>query len=852
LRFKRGPFLKVYLALARAGLRLEYLWPALWPATVLAGLFIAAALLDLFAYLPVWLHGGVVLAFLLGFAAALYRAVVRMPRIDVPAARHRIEVNSDLAHRPLTALDDTLAIGADDPTSAGLWQAHLRRMARQSEMLRLRLPRAGLIGRDFWGLRAGLAALLVIGVIAAGGESLQRIGRGLVPPLTVATTTASLELSIWITPPAYTRAAPIVLHVGGKDGRTTRASEAEKIQVPAGSALLAQLAGGARAPDLVIGKQSTPFNRIDANSYHIETELTGGNRLAVKQGGREIGAWPLSIIPDRPPTVEFSGAPEANPQLRLVLPYAASDDYGLKNVTASIRRLDGAAVPDGEDEILVRLPLPGGDRTQATGKSNHDLVSHVWAGLPVLVHLLANDERDATGVSDVEPVVLPERQFSHPVARELYEIRKQMTVKPRDRRLAVLKLDGVADEPKRFNQDSATYLALRIARERLRQDDRERAVADVQRMLWDAALKLEEGRAANANRDLVAAQKALQDALERNASAEEIDRLMNELREAMDKFMSALMQELQDRGELMEMDPESQITDMQDLQQLLDQAQELMRQGSREAAEQLMAELQKMLNNLRGALSQRGGQQQRQMSEAQRQQQREAQEAMREMQDLIRRQEKLLDDTYKQQQQQQQSRRGQQGQPPGQPKGGGRGEQDGEQDLAEQQKELRRRLGELMQKFGEMLGDVPEGLGQAEGAMRESEQALGSGQPGEAIDPENRALEALREGMQQGQQAMGRQMGPGRGNQFGFNMPGGRFGPFNGPRLEGLRPGNRDPFGRQLDEGSNGTATGSVKIPDESEMARAREILDELRRRLGDLWRPEMELEYLKRLLRRF
>jgi hypothetical protein len=158
-----------------------------------------------------------------------------------------------------------------------------------------------------------------------------------------------------------------------------------------------------------------------------------------------------------------------------------------------------------------------------------------------------------------------------------------------------------------------------------------------------------------------------------------------------------------------------------------------------------------------------------------------------------------------------------------------------------------------MQKFGELLGEVPEGLGKAEGAMRESEQALGSGQPGEAIDPENRALEALREGQQQGGQAMARQMGPGRGNQFqfGFNQ-GGRFGPFNGPRLEGLRPGNRDPFGRQLEEGDRGTATGSVKIPDESEMARAREILDELRRRLGDLWRPEMELDYLKRLLRRF
>ncbi len=46
---------------------------------------------------------------------------------------------------------------------------------------------------------------------------------------------------------------------------------------------------------------------------------------------------------------------------------------------------------------------------------------------------------------------------------------------------------------------------------------------------------------------------------------------------------------------------------------------------------------------------------------------------------------------------------------------------------------------------------------------------------------------------------------------------------------------------------SNGT-----KVPDEIEMQTAREILEELRRRLGDQARPTMELDYIERLLRRF
>jgi len=43
-----------------------------------------------------------------------------------------------------------------------------------------------------------------------------------------------------------------------------------------------------------------------------------------------------------------------------------------------------------------------------------------------------------------------------------------------------------------------------------------------------------------------------------------------------------------------------------------------------------------------------------------------------------------------------------------------------------------------------------------------------------------------------------------------------------------------------------------VKVPDQIDVQRAREILEELRRRLGEPTRPMLELEYLERLLRRF
>ena len=44
----------------------------------------------------------------------------------------------------------------------------------------------------------------------------------------------------------------------------------------------------------------------------------------------------------------------------------------------------------------------------------------------------------------------------------------------------------------------------------------------------------------------------------------------------------------------------------------------------------------------------------------------------------------------------------------------------------------------------------------------------------------------------------------------------------------------------------------SVKVPDAIDAQRAREILEELRKRSGEALRPPVELDYIDRLLRRF
>src|SRR5215216_4723237 len=61
----------------------------------------------------------------------------------------------------------------------------------------------------------------------------------------------------------------------------------------------------------------------------------------------------------------------------------------------------------------------------------------------------------------------------------------------------------------------------------------------------------------------------------------------------------------------------------------------------------------------------------------------------------------------------------------------------------------------------------------------------------------------------------------------------------------------RDPLGRPMS--NSGTYDQSdVKIPDENILQKSRQILDELRRRAGERFRPPIELDYIDRLLKRF
>jgi len=791
------PRLKRRLELATVALIWERLWPAMWPSVVVIGIFLTLALFDVPTRLPVSAHW-----LLLALALVLLTLAVLdgMRRFSWPSrddARRRLELASRLRHRPLTAITDKLAGGSDDPAAAALWRAHQERMAAAARQLKVGTPEAGLLHRDPFALRVALALLLLIAAIDARDDWAARLVRAFTPEA-AHSVAPQISLDIWVTPPDYTGLPPQFLPASGK----------QLIYVPIGSALLAQVHGGRNAPRLKIDTAGSDFSKLDDKDFKGTATIKGGKHVAVEQDGRTLGAWNIAVVPDHPPSIAFAKPPSHTDRMALRLDYKANDDYGVESANAVIRRLDDPSLP----ALTLPLQLPGQHLTDPKGVGFFDLTANLWAGMPVRIEFQAKDALGQVGTSETMETVLPERQFRNPVAKALVEQRKELSRKASDRNDVADTISDLSLRPDRYNNDIVAFMAMRTAQARLHFDRDGSSIAPVQQLLWDTAVRIEEGRSPAAMEDLRNAMKQLQDALARNAPDDEIQRLMNQLQEAMNRYMQQLAQQMQqmDPSQLQPADPRNMLS-MRDLQRMLDRARDLARTGAKDQARQMLSQLQQMLENLRMARPMPGqGSQQQQM--------------MSQMQQMMRQQQQLLDRSF------QQSRNGQQGQ--------------NMQGDAQQQQALRQMLNQMMQQMQQQGMGIPQAMQRAERSMRGAEQALGQNQPGQAVGPQSDALDALQEAAR----GMANQM---MGDNYG-DGPGGE--PLDNP---GLRQAQRDPFGRLLDteEGNGGLDDGGtlrMGKSNESALDKAKEILEELRRRAGERERPAIEHDYIDRLLKQF
>jgi uncharacterized protein (TIGR02302 family) len=867
--------------LTRLGLIAERVTKCFWPFWTVLFFALAPLILGRQDFLPlevVWGYGVVAILALLW---TLYRGI---RRLNWPSEAEAVaRVDARLVGRPIAALNDVQAIGADDVGSQAIWDAHLVRMQEKTRDARAVEPDLRVSSNDPYGLRY-IAVLFMVVALLFG--SIWPVG-------SVAEAGTGTELLAtgpvwegWIEPPAYT----------GKPTLYLADIIANRVQVPQGSFITLRLYG--QEGDLAVNE--TVSGRTDdlgaATDQQQGFEVTQAGRLEIEgEGG---ATWQILLLEDEAPTVELTGPIEADAQGEMSQPFSAMDDYGVLAGVATIElnlegvdRRHGLTIePDLRTVIVIDLPMPfSGDRADFEEFLIDDFSEHPWANLPVVLTLQVEDGLGQTGASDPENIILPGRRFFQPIARAVIEQRRDILWSKANAPRAAQVLRAVSNRPDELFPDETTYLRLRAIIRRLEAMETSGLSDEVQDelslALWELAVQLEEGSLADARARLERAQERLEEAMRNGASDEEIAELMQELREAMSDYMQQLANEMEpsdnDGTDQPDQQQNGETITQDELQALMDRIQELMEEGRMAEAMELMEQLNELMENLQMTEGGEGGeggprtpgqQSMEDLAETLRDQQDLTDEAFRDLQEQFNQGQEQGQDPGDQSGQQpgqqpgeqgQDGQDGQGGQQPGQQQGQGQGQGDntqggltdesgqggegggGAQSLAERQQALRDGLNQLRNGLPGLSGDAADNaeqsLERAEGAMDGAEDALRDGDLAEAIDQQAEAMDALRDGLRNLGQALAEnqmdELEEGQGTQTG--------------NAEGRpEPERRDPLGRQI--GNSGQLGTEESMLQDEINRRAKELLQELRNRSADQERPQLELDYLRRLLDRF
>jgi uncharacterized protein (TIGR02302 family) len=814
---------------ARLAVAWERVWPHLARLLTVVGLFLAASWAGLWVVSPFSLRALAFAVFVvLALAAVLPGLRFRWPSRD--DALRRLDRGTGIPHRPATALTDTLK--SQDPVAQALWQESRARTLASVKRIRAGLPSPRLVLHDPWALRALAVMLMVATFIAAGEDRWARVTAAF--NWNGAFSAANIRVDAWVTPPPYTSRPPVILSVANREAP---AYDGAPISVPAGSTLTVRSSGSALDVGFFGGVTELPVtDKVPQGTSERRFAIAGDGSAHVRAPSGQP-QWTFKVVADRPPTIVLAKDPERQAKGSLLLAYKLEDDYGVTEAQAQFKpRVPGktdAAPQPLFDPPQITLGLPNARTRNGVGQTVKDLSENPYAGADVTLTLIAKDEAGNEGRSAPFEMRLPERLFAKPLARALIEQRRILALDANQKPLVTIALEALMIAPEAFMSELGHYLGLRSVATQLDRAKSREALRETIDSMWALAVAIEDGDITDVDKALRAAQEALKQALERNASDEEIKKLTDNLRAALDNYMRQLAEQLRNNPQQLArpLDPNARTMRQQDLKNMIDRMERLSRSGDKDAARALLDQMQRMLENLQMAQPGQGGD--------------ETEQALNELGDMIRKQQQLRDRTFRQGQDSRRDRnRGEQG------------DQSAMDGLRQDQQALRDRLNKLldeMKKNGMMPGqqgqqgekgqqgqegqqDGGSALGDADSAMGDAGSRLGQGNPESAADAQGRALEALRKGAQN----LAQSMQPGEGQD---GSPGNRMG-----RAQNSGP-STDPLGRPL-SGREWSDDLSVKIPGEIDVQRVRRILEELRRRLADPQRPQIELDYIERLLK--
>jgi hypothetical protein len=563
-------------------------------------------------------------------------------------------------------------------------------------------------------------------------------------------------------------------------------------------------------------------------------------------------------------------------------PLRVQDDYGIDLLRFHIAlhpdiATDGTpALAPNPEHITLERSIRSGAGQEASIAPLFDLSDHYWAGLPVMISVSALDKAGQSTSLPPRPFVLKHRKFSHRLAQHLSNLRRMLIwdgVQAAQNVAFDLKMQ--LRYPEDMRHDMSVWATLKTISEQLEKialhgTDHPESLHLITEALWETSLGLEDMGLSQAARDLQRATDAISLALRRSTtSPERTQKLFDDYKGALSHYLDTL-RALNENRDLTSLDiPRDAMRDLLNpapLNDMLAQMEDFMALGDFENLEEMIARMRALLEsfalggalppemqalergmnviqglidnqkslkaqsealaeNIPQALLDQEKQSEQRMLEQQRARREKQQERMRmPFPDL------LLDERFSQTPETE----------PQTPKATPREAfplppADDEADI---QYVLRFILGDLMGEIYDRTNELPETMPLAELEMRNSTDKLDERRPDRSIPIQEEVIRLLEQAQQDMQQSMREAMARQSG-MSGFGRPQAGTDPL------GRRSGD-DPEGTDLDDETD------VEVPDQFEKKKIDDILDYLRRNLGDAERSRIEREYFKRLLRRY
>jgi len=752
--------------------RLLLFWERYAPVFALAALILSLFLVGAFSGLWDYLGDPWRLIALIFAVYFLTRAVLSARKVKYPSpseAARRVEDDNNVAHRPLDVLRDKAVLAET------LWDEHVQKARKIALTLKPAKAVKVITPIDRCFLRFRAPAALVLAMMVGVGDNMERLRRALTPDWQAGMRSDAVSFDAWVDPPDYTGRPPIYF----KDKR--------KVEIPAGSELVARISGLKDAPRLKLsGHGRTRYlglDRLGPQSFEARTTLTKSAKAEWRIGARQK-VWDLTVLPDTPPMVILETDPKADKRDRLVLTYSLKDDFGVTALSLKMTHMDD---PNGPTES-VAITLPSRSvRTANKTDIALDLTKHVWTGRKVSGVLVATDGLGQTAQSDVAYFTIPDKIFIEPLAKAITEQRglvmsaMDKTYAPLPKRTrkdwanmpyfdsyqtdvklgrapatvqrAALLIEALTDEPVGLFQDPAVFMGLKNILGRMRYARDMEGLAGIPEDLWNMALRAEFGRLGTALENMRRSEQALNDGIARRAPEREIDILFDRYNEAVDIYMEELRRKAIAEGNVADSDGGSgggNSTNQDEIEALLKAIEEANAQGDTEGARRALKRLAELLENMQVQLAQGGSgsgggdPSQGDMSE-------EEKEALEDLADLLGEQRALKDETEQAQRQQDRNEQNAQNgsgsagsQADNQSEARNGGAPKSAEELAEQQAQLEALLEKLEDGFPMALSENltggtdarnPDSDNTSNGGNEESDNSAEDGQGGGASDP---------------------------------------------------------------------------------------------------------------------